>query len=120
MVTYCYTNRTTGKTIERKFPMGSAVVRVLVRGKPYYRDTVAEHRGTPGNPGNWPYVDSFGLAVPEFQAKEACKALFDAGVPTEFTKQGGCILRDNQHRNQVLAALGMHDKDAGYGQRARP
>lgn len=40
-----------------------------------------------------------------------------AGVDCEHDKRGDAILTSRGHRNQVLAARGMFDRDAGYGDR---
>ena len=75
------------------------------------------------NEGDVPY-QSFGKAgwplkceasgchrsqVPEFE-----KMMYQAGVPTDFTKDGRAIYRDRSHRAKALRVRGMFDKDAGY------
>lgn len=119
-VIYCYTNET-GETIERPFAMGRAPRGVTVAGVRFDRDIPAEHAGEAPNAGKWPKLcDATGVL--HSQVDEAETHLNSVGVPTTFTRDGTgrCILRDNQHRNNVLQALGMHDRDACYRQRARP
>lgn len=64
----------------------------------------------------WPYV-SDALGCHPDQIKEQAQSLLEAGIPTQFTKDGGLILQDNQHRNAVMAHNGIFDRDASYGQR---
>ncbi len=68
---------------------------------------------------NWPKKCD-GTGVLPSQTQEASEHLASQGVPTEFAPDGRAILRDRSHRNNVLEALGLHDKDAGYGDRAKP
>lgn len=116
---YLYTNGN-GATIERPFPMGKARRCVTVEGIRFDRDIPAEHCES-RRAGKWPY-ESNALGVLDSQVEEAETHLNSVGVPTTFTRDGTgrCIIRDNQHRNQVMEALGIHDNDACYNQRAKP
>lgn len=68
------------------------------------------------SPKNWP-MESVAAGVNPLQIREAGEDLMKAGIPTQFTKEGAAIFEDRQHRNRVLEHLGMHDRDAGYGDR---
>lgn len=65
-------------------------------------------------PGAYPYVsDAMGVDVDGIP--EAAAELARAGVPTQFTEDGGLIVEDRQHRKRVCEVIGMFDRDAGYG-----
>lgn len=120
MPSFCYTNRQ-GDTIERVFRMGRARKSVVVDGVRYQRNIPAEWGTRRGSGTPWP-MKSDALGVLHNQVDEASEHLLSVGVPTSFTDDGTgrCIVESRQHRNQIMAALGMHDRDAGYGDRARP
>lgn len=61
----------------------------------------------------WPmHSDSLGVA--KHQIEKAAKALADAGIPTDFDKEGRAILRDPHHRARVAEHFGMYDLNGGY------
>jgi hypothetical protein len=71
-------------------------------------------------PGKWPQV-SMAMANPNMTEKElrAEQQFLDrSGVPTEYTKHNEPILTSREHRKRYMKAMGMHDRDAGYGDRA--
>lgn len=128
MATFCYTwikrrkrLPTLTKTIERTFRMGRAPVSVRVGAKRYVRDVPAEWRKRPNTNACWP-MKSDALGVLDSQVDEAAAHLAEQGVPTEFTNDGTgrCVVRSRGHRNRIMEVLGIHDRDAGYGDRARP
>ena len=130
MSVFCYTRHQirlrkrgpiVSHTVERTFRIGKAPTSITVRGKRYLRDIAAEWAGRRIKNACWP-MKSDALGVLDSQTDEAAKHLADSGVPTEFTKDGTgrCIVKSRGHRNRVMAVLGIHDRDAGYGDRARP
>lgn len=118
MATYCYTNKA-GRTIEKCFPMGKAPRSIRVGFVRFRQDTAAKFAGRKHDAGSWPMLCD-ALGVLPSQAKEAEAHLNSVGVPTTFTREGRCVVRNNGHRNRVMEALGMHDRDACYHQRAKP
>ena len=66
----------------------------------------------------WPYYCD-AMAVHPAQVHAEAERLAAAGIPTQFNaRDGRPEVRDNQHRNKLLAFYGYHDKDACYGQRS--
>lgn len=71
--------------------------------------------------GNRPWsrpLKSVALAVHVDQIPEAMALAAQAGVPTEFTSDGRPILRDRNHKKRYCRAVGVYDRDAGYGDAA--
>jgi len=66
--------------------------------------------------GCYPYY-SDAMGVGSDQVGEAAKSLCDAGIPTQFDKEGSLLVESRQHRNQVMGHLGLYDRQAGYGDR---
>lgn len=120
MALFCYTS-SGGRTIERVFRMGKAPKTVSVGGTRYLRDVPAEWNGRRDQAGNWPQK-SDALGVLDSQTDEAAQHLADNGVSTAFTSDGTgrCIVESRGHRNRIMKVLGIHDRDAGYGDRTRP
>lgn len=61
----------------------------------------------------WPR-ESRWMGVMPYQAKAAQEADAAAGVPTEYTKKGNAIIRDNQHQKKLMKAKGLHNRDGGW------
>jgi len=118
MPMYCYTSED-GQTIERKFSMNKVPRTVTVGDRVFHHDIIAEQAGRRDICTNWPKKCD-GTGVLPSQTREASEHLASQGVPTEFAPDGRAILRTRDHRNKVLEVLQMHDKDAGYGDRAKP
>lgn len=79
------------------------------------RDFKAECQNTYRNTSEaWPYL-SDALGVNPRQVEAAAKAAEEAGVPTNFHPDGRAELRTRGHRRRLMKALGMRDRDAGYG-----
>lgn len=62
----------------------------------------------------WP-IHSDALAYHPKQRAEAAAHLKKLGVPTEIDKQGRPVLRNREHRRQVLKALKIHDRNSFTG-----
>ncbi len=118
MPMYSYTSED-GQTIERKFSMNRVPRRVTVGSRVFHHDITAELSRRKDICGNWPKKCD-GTGVLPSQVAEASEQLASEGVPTQFAPDGRCILESRGHRNKVLQVLGLHDKDAGYGDRAKP
>jgi len=116
---YCYTSEDADVTIEEYYPVGKAPKTVTRGDDLFYRDIPAEWRGRKDTSSCWP-MKSDALGVLPNQVGEATQELADAGVPTSFAKDGRVILESRGHRKKVCEALGYHDKNAGYGDRAKP
>ena len=78
------------------------------------RDFQAEHKGTRHAPGNWP-MESDAAGVAASQVKEATEHANSIGIPTNFTEEGSAIFTSAQHRKDYCRAIGMHDRNGGYG-----
>jgi hypothetical protein len=63
----------------------------------------------------WPRLsDAFGVAPS--QKNEAQEQSIKLGVPTEFTDDGRAILKSTTHQRDLQKALGLHNRDGGYGE----
>jgi hypothetical protein len=113
---YCY-RLEDGRIVLRNCPVGKAPKVINHNGFKGERDIVAEHQNHMDTPGNWP-MHSDALGVNPDQIPEAVKQLAEAGVHAEFNAEGQMKIESRQHRNRVLEASGMFDRDAGYGDRA--
>lgn len=115
MPLYSYTTDD-GDTFEFPFPMKKQPDFVQVGdGRIAYRDIAADWRGRHAdNTEGWPiHSDAAGChpdQIPEMQAHLASR-----GVKADYTPDGRVILENRGHRRQVLRALGLHDRDGGYG-----
>ena len=114
---YCYTTAD-GHTTDHVFDIGQAPMSItLPDGQTAFRDIAAEHpasgpRCAVGS--KWPiYSDAAG--VHPDQIPEAMAYCESVGVPTSYTKDGRAILVSRSHRAKHLKAVGLYDRDAGYG-----
>lgn len=73
--------------------------------------------GGPFVPHGWPMV-SQNLGCNPKQIKDMRKFLASRGVPTEFTKEGDCIITSRAHRKAICEARGFFDRNGGYGDAA--
>ena len=64
--------------------------------------------------GGWPFASMAAAIDPEDIPVEQA-LLRQHGVLTEYTRTGEPIFRDRAHRKAHLRAVGMYDRDAGYG-----
>lgn len=119
MPAYCYTTDD-GEVVERVYPMGKAPRKIKLRdGRTANRNFAVEHSApVPTTDACWPLY-SRALGVPPESVAEHTKFFADRGIPCEFkeNKHGmyDMKLNSRQHRRQVLRAVGMHDRDGGYG-----
>jgi hypothetical protein len=125
MATWCYTSKD-GDTVERFFGQGVHVPATLrCAGKRYFKDIAATHRGLHSRDRGqaaWPMKMDAMAGLPR-QAAQLTKDASEKGVPTEFRVEHGKaipIMRDKAHKRRYLQAYGLHDKHAGYGERAPP
>ena len=78
------------------------------------RDIVSEHGGFKRTSG-WP-LKSDAAGVHPTDAMNAMKGATKIGIPTEFdTKTGQAVFRDRTHRKAYMKAMGLHDRNGGYG-----
>ncbi len=116
MVTYIYTSKDSKVSVTCSFAMGEQPGRVRRAGKWCYRDLAAEVPG--GHRSScWPQR-SWACGVHPDQRKEAMKYCAEQGVPVEFDRRGDAVLTSQKHRARVHKALGLYDRNAGYGDRA--
>lgn len=117
MPTYCYKCEFCDRTTDRFQTVVGRNRRVPCEcGKRMIRNYAAEMgfvKVTP--PGNWPMKsDAMGVhpdQIPEVEAHSR-----KVGVPTHFDRETGqAILTSRDHRFKYARAIGMFDRDAGYG-----
>ena len=108
MPVYCYSNKE-GNVIEKSFPVGKAP-EILKGG--FERDYGAEGTSVPATKG-WPF-ECLGSGVNAEQREELGTFLDQSGVPTEISRDGNPIYRNNNHRRRALKARGIHDKSSFY------
>lgn len=65
-------------------------------------------------PGCWPMTSEAAGVSPE-QIPEAMEHDRKMGVPTSYTKDGMAVYTDRRHRAKHLKAIGMVDRNGGYG-----
>ena len=121
MPTYCFVDRKSGHKME--LTMSIAEMQRQCDGDTLYwggvifnRDYEAEIApdGTAGCAG-WP-MKSDAAGVHPSQAVDFMKDSAKKGVPTEFdTKTGQAVFTNRAHRSKYLKAMGMHDRNGGYG-----
>ena len=79
---------------------------IVLDGEEYTRDYQSEMSGMQGSCASWPMKSDAAGCHPS-QAKE---------VPTDFCSETGqAIFTSRQHRAKYLKAMGMHDRNGGYG-----
>ena len=83
-------------------------------GREAKRDIAAEHGGFRNTPGNWPQLSDAAGCHPD-QIQDAMSHARQAGVPTEFTPDGRAKFESRGHRAAYLRAMGMKDREGGYG-----
>lgn len=107
-----------GEVMEKIRPMTKDVPGdFTLHGKRFRRDFQAEQcrqSGDPWTDGIW----STSAGVSPRQVKEANADLKKHRIDAKYGKDGRLFIPNRQTRNRVLEHLGMHDKDAGYGDRA--
>jgi hypothetical protein len=98
------------------FPRGDGTTGItLPDGTAAVRDIAAEYaKPRRGGCASWPMLSEAAGVMPE-QAAEAHAESVRLGVETEFTRDGRAVFRDATHRRKYLRAIGMYDRNAGYG-----
>jgi hypothetical protein len=110
---YCFTDDQ-DNTISRFYRMGKAPKQVKLGGVVFKRNIRAEHAGTKHTPGNWP-LKSDAAGVHPNQIKEAHAHSVKIGIPTQFTPDGRAIFTGRKHRKDYCRAIGLHDRNGGFG-----
>lgn len=62
----------------------------------------------------WPMCSDAAGVHPD-QVAEAQAAATGLGVPTEFTPDGRAVFRSPRHRKLYCEAVGLYDRNGGYG-----
>lgn len=112
-MTYCYVCDCGRKTVEVR-PVSEATVRPMCEcGKKMERDFATE---APGGhlPQCWPMWSDTGGCHPD-QVGEWKSALAKEGVSAEFNGKGAIKWESASHRKRCCEALGMFDRNGGYG-----
>lgn len=116
MAIFCYRDEEGGLT-EVSFPVGEAPPTVRVkRGN---RELVAtrsfqDELFQPRRPGKWPMY-SYSTAIAPEDVPRAVADMEKHGVKAEFHADGRMKFNSALHRKKCCEALGMYDKNAGYG-----
>jgi hypothetical protein len=85
-------------------------------GRALTRDIASDMRSQTAQAKQWSTgLVSHAMGVHPDQRQEMSATLAAQGVPTDFDKDGGAIIRSRGHRNKLMVAMGMKDNDAGYG-----
>lgn len=120
MPVYCY-RTTDGKLHEVVMTVSEMLRRSgkdlsikLPDGRRAERSIADEHRGFRNTPGNWPLACE-AMAIHPDQIPEAVESCRAMGIPTDYTPTGEPILRDRNHRKKYARAIGLIDRDGGYG-----
>ena len=85
-------------------------------GEMYQRDYETEISGSPsGGCAAWP-MKSDSAGVHPSQVREVTEKSDNMGVRTEFDKTTGqAVFTSRGHRAKYLKAMGMYDRNGGYG-----
>ena len=119
MPTYCFTTADGTVTVERRFRMRSIPQSVGIGyGRTAFRDIRAEHCGFVNTPGNYP-MESDAAGVGASQVKEAEAHSRAIGISTHFTSDGAAIFTSSMHRKRYCEAVGLFDRNGGYGEPQR-
>jgi hypothetical protein len=110
---YCFTD-SEDNTISRFYAMGKAPKQIRLGGVVFRRNIRAEHAGVRHTPGNWP-MKSDAAGVHPDQIKEAYEHSVKIGIPTQFVPDGRAVFTGKQHRKDYCRAIGLHDRNGGYG-----
>jgi len=111
---YCFKTKD-GYVHEKNFSIDKKIpAYIIVKGQRAYRDMPSEHNGFKNTPGNWPQLSDAAGVAPS-QVMEAQAEMTKAGVPTDYTEDGRAIFRNRKHRKVALRAMGMYDRNAGFG-----
>ena len=118
MPTYCFRCLTCNRVFERVLPIAEREDGQICHcGGPGKRDIVSEQR-TVGMPAKgWATgLVSTSLGVHPEQVPEERERLKKlTGHDIEFTRDGNPVLRSRAQRRAVMKAVGMHDKEGGFG-----
>jgi hypothetical protein len=121
MPTYCYRRQDTGEVVQAVMSVAEMERRQkrdgsirLDDGAIAIRDLLAEHGGPKASPAAWP-LHSEALAVHPTQIEEARAHSRSLGVPLEFDPIGCPIFVSRRHRRDYCRAIGVRDRDGGYG-----
>ncbi len=122
MPTYRYRHRESGKTLVHTWTIAKMLKEendndgITVDGEFYFRDYAAESNPKARAAGSaWP-IKSDAAGVHPSQVGSFQEQTSKMGVPTEFDKSTGqAIFRSRGHRAKYLKAMGIHDRNGGYG-----
>ena len=112
MMTYCFTNKRTGVTIERQFDMNNIPERVKYRGRVFGKNRRAEIKGVPPTKG-WP-IECIASGVHADQAQELRDHFKRNGLNIEVTKDGNPVYKTNKEQRRALRCRGMVNKSSFY------
>lgn len=121
MPTYCFKHPDLGHRTELFMSIEEMEARcnddwIELDGEMYQRDYETELSGRPpGGCASWP-MKSDAAGVHPSQVKEFTEQSYKMGVGTEFdSSTGQAVFTSRGHRARYLKAMGMHDRNGGYG-----
>ena len=118
MAVFCYISEDGTAAGERFVRPGKTPPRfIVIGGKRCYRDLQAEQSGMRGGLGCWPMCSNAIRYLPS-RKQEYEQLMASHGVTATLNERGQAVIESNQHRNEIMKVLGVHDKDAGYSQYA--
>jgi hypothetical protein len=104
-----------GSVRDEFFARGEAPAKVRFEdGQLGERDVASEVAGHPVTSANYPMVSDAAGVHPD-QTQEAYDHSVANGVPTQFTKDGSAVFESAGHRKRYCEAVGLYDRNAGYG-----
>lgn len=98
--------------------------RIVIDGVEYQRLVIEEIREEQGfyagkrgggrQMATWP-MKSDALGIHPDQIPKATAHFARIGIPTDYTKDGRAIVTGPRHRKMLAEAMGLHDRNGGYG-----
>ena len=114
---YCHICDNCGEVAEKALPMSQSDKRFRcpVCHKMMRRNLVAETKEFKITHDNYPMESDAAGVAPEQVDQEAATAR-QLGVPTRFNRETGApIFTSRRHRANYCKAMGLYDRNAGYG-----
>lgn len=111
-------DKKTGKVLELTEPEVARACDAIEAGTNIFKRSIFEDDSLPGKRTGriaaWPLVSTAAGIDPE-DIPAAKDYLAQHGVRTEFTPAGDPVFRDRRHRYEHCKAVGLVDRDGGFG-----
>jgi hypothetical protein len=101
-----------GKKHYRFYETGKQPVQIRVKGQPAVLRELRSKASRRG--GKWPMWSEAAGCLPR-QVPEMRSFLASRGLSVDFNAEGDMKLESRGHRKRVLQALGIFDRNGGYG-----